>query len=85
MIGSKVVFWVWFIVRTFFISCAAMFFAFVVSIVLVRVLRGEVIDVLDVLASSLFDVVRGGAVATGAVCVLVLINYFKARGKGEDE
>ena len=60
MIGSKVVFWVWFIVRTFFISCAAMFFAFVVSIVLVRVLRGEVIDVLDVLASSLFDVMRGG-------------------------
>lgn len=45
-----------------------MFFAFVVSIVLVRVLRGEVIDVLDVLASSLFDVVRGGGCNWRSMC-----------------
>jgi hypothetical protein len=64
-----------FFVGFFLVSIIAVLLACVISISLALLIRGDVVDVVEAIRSSWFDALRGGIFVTGAVCIVVLVNY----------
>lgn len=72
--------WMIFFIGFLGVSIVAVLLACVIGITLTLLIRGDVVDVIEIIRSCWVDALRGGLFVSGTVCVVVLVNCFnKAR------
>ncbi|NWL76728.1 hypothetical protein DM872_07685 [Pseudomonas taiwanensis] len=78
-----VLFWVMFSGLFFMASVFSVLVACVLSVVITMLLRGEAVELINIVRLSVADALRGGVFVTGAVIIVILVNRFMSKGVSE--